>query len=73
MYEVFPRQDPARARQTLELFIKSRLEDQFYGREISPWDHRKLIQLVDAGVLGMDGFKYCMPEVAKENWRRCHR
>jgi hypothetical protein len=35
-------------------------------------DHQVMLQLVDAGILGMDGFKYCFPEYAKDCWRRCN-
>jgi hypothetical protein len=47
------------------------LDDQFSGRDISLSDHKQLIKMVDAGLLGMDGFKYCTPENAKDCWRRC--
>ncbi len=57
---------------TIRAFIFRCLDDQFFGRDISSCDHKQLIKMVDAGLLGMDGFKYCTPEVAKENWRRCH-
>jgi hypothetical protein len=30
------------------------------------------IRMVDAGLLGMDGFKFCTVSEAKENWRICH-
>ncbi len=56
----------------IRAFILRCLDDQFFGRDISWSDHKQLIKMVDAGLLGMDGFKYCAPEVAKENWRRCH-
>jgi hypothetical protein len=31
------------------------------------------IRMVDAGLLGMDGFKFCTVEEARENWRVCRR
>jgi hypothetical protein len=48
-------------------YIVTCLDAQFRGEELSPATHTRLIQLVDAGLVGMDGFKYCWPEVAKEN------
>lgn len=33
--------------------------------------HLAMLQLIDEGVVGMDGFKYCWPEVARENRRLC--
>lgn len=56
-----------------EDIIRHALEDQFEDRLISPDRHRILIDLVDRGLLGMDGFKYCRVEEARDNWRRCHR
>lgn len=53
-------------------FITQALEDQFKERYISPDRHRILITLVDQNLLGMDGFRYCPLEEARENWRRCH-
>jgi hypothetical protein len=50
-------------------FIVAMLSDQHKGYRISPANHTKLIALVDLGILGMDGFKYCWPEEAKENRR----
>jgi hypothetical protein len=51
-------------------FMETMLDDQARGFSISPETHERLIQLVDQGILGMDGFKYCWPEVATENRRR---
>lgn len=31
---------------------------------------KEMLRLLDAGIVGMDGFRYCWPEVAKENRRR---
>jgi len=45
------------------------LDAQFRGEELFPATHKRLIELVDAGLVGMDGFKYCWPKVAKENRR----
>lgn len=36
-------------------------------------DARTMIALVDAGYLGMDGFKYQFREYAQQCWRTCHR
>jgi len=49
------------------------LDDQWNCRELQPWEHKRLILLVDAGLVGMDGFKYCWPWQAKESWRVCHK
>jgi hypothetical protein len=40
------------------------------GWELSP---EEMIALVDAGVLGMDGFRYAFVEYARDAWERCHR
>ena len=37
---------------------------------LSTHEHNRLIRLLDRGLVGMDGFKYCWPEEAKENMRR---
>lgn len=29
-----------------------------------------MLQMLDEGIVGMDGFKYCWPEVASENRRK---
>jgi hypothetical protein len=50
-------------------FISDCLAAQEYGETILPSDHRRLLRLLDLGLVGMDGFKYCWPEVAKENRR----
>jgi hypothetical protein len=36
-------------------------------------NHYHMIYLMDAGILGMDGFRYQFREFAQECWRRCHR
>ncbi len=54
-------------------FILGCLAAQENGEPIGPAEHQRLIRLVDAGLLGMDGFKYCWPEVAKENYARLVR
>jgi len=46
-----------------------------------PWGYRpsrgrieeELIRLVDEGFIGMDGFRYCWPQTARQNWRVCHQ
>ena len=35
-------------------------------------DHQAMLSLIDAGILGTDGFRYCFVEMAKDCWRRCH-
>lgn len=54
----------------VEKFVLRCFADQDAGRELSPDDHRRLLQLIDAKVVGMDGFRYCWPEEARENLRR---
>ena len=49
-----------------QTFIDAMLSDQANGLAISPENHERLILLVDMGVLGMDGFKYCERERAKQ-------
>jgi hypothetical protein len=34
---------------------------------------KQLAEMLFEGVIGMDGFRYCSLEEAKDNWRRCHR
>jgi hypothetical protein len=31
------------------------------------------LRLIDSGLLGMDGFRFCTVEEARENWRLCHK
>jgi hypothetical protein len=54
-------------------WIAERFADQDAGREISPGDHKYLLVLIDLGVVGTDGFRYCWPWEAKENWERIKR
>lgn len=42
------------------------------GEEISKSRYEELMyQAMQMGIVGMDGFKYCWPEVAKDILRRC--
>lgn len=51
-------------------YIRGLLKAQHDGERLTEAEHRRLIHFVDMGILGMDGFKYCWPEVAKENRRK---
>ena len=52
-------------------FVVRCLEDQFSLGHIPQEDESKMFYLLRIGLVGMDGFKYCWPEVARENRRRC--
>jgi hypothetical protein len=54
----------------LDGFILRCLADQYDGYVLSSEEHQCLIALVDRKLLGMDGFKYCWPDTARENRRR---
>jgi len=49
------------------MFIEGCLVMQEEGVVISSMEHHRFIRLLDVGLVGMDGFKYCWPEVAREN------
>lgn len=53
-------------------FIEQCLRRQERLEDLEPWRHKRLIQLLDMGLVGMDGFKYCWPAEAKDAWRVCH-
>ena len=52
-------------------FVIHCLEDQFSFGYIHPGNEAEMFYLLRIGLMGMDGFKYCWPEVARENRRRC--
>jgi hypothetical protein len=56
--------------EVLHAWIRGCLAAQDHGEPLGPDEHQRLIELVDKGIVGMDGFKYCWPEEAKENRRR---
>lgn len=39
----------------------------------SDWElpHWQMLKLIDRGWLGMDGFRYCFVEYARDCWERC--
>lgn len=40
---------------------------------LTPNHHIIAIQLIDMGLLGMDGWRYMPVEEARECWQRCHK
>ena len=56
-----------RPQEEQEKFILWCFSEQDAGRDIPPYIHQHLIKLVDARILGMDGFKYCWPKIAQQN------
>ena len=56
-----------------EEFIRWLLWAQAEEREIGNNETLWALRLIDEGKLGMDGFKYCTPELAKENRARILR
>lgn len=48
--------------------IKKNLDFQFETGHVR--DEWFMFTMLEQGLVGMDGFKYCWPEVAKENRRR---
>lgn len=50
-------------------FILDLLRRQENFKPITPEDHFRALRLIDAKVLGMDGFKYCEYRQAVENRR----
>lgn len=48
-------------------FVAAILDKQDRGEEITPAEHRKMLELIDRRIAGMDGFRYCWPEVARLN------
>lgn len=72
-YEIFNRAnryERATTHETDEDFILRCLRTQDDGFGLSPYEHNRLIRLLDRGLVGMDGFRYMWPEEAKENRRR---
>lgn len=57
----------------IKKWIEDRFADQDAGREISPSEHKYFLVLIDLGIVGMDGFRYCWPWEAKENLARCRK
>lgn len=57
----------------IERFVHRCFADQDAGRDLSPDDHRQLLRLVDLKIVGMDRFRYCWPEEARENLARVRR
>ena len=40
---------------------------------LTPNDHVGALRLIDAGLLGTDGWRYMSVEEARECWRVCHK
>jgi hypothetical protein len=58
---------------TEKLWVKFIVESTQRGDQLCEKDHQMAIRLIDAGLLGMDGWRYMPVEEARENWRRCHK
>lgn len=56
--------------EVVRTYCREMLAAQHRGEAFTAEEHQRLIGYVDVGVLGMDGFKYCWPEEAKENRRK---
>lgn len=54
-------------------FVLRCMETESRNEPLFPHEHMRLIRFVDMGLVEIDGFKYCWPETAKDNWRRAHK